>query len=208
MASRISNETMEQYERLIARLEQWSRSVASMYAGQMHCGRGCARCCYGLFDISVFDAMQIVEGFAALPQPAKGAVAEAAAILHSAVSKIQPGMEAPYFLDGMSPERIDEIVDLIGEARCPFLDPEDGCLIYEYRPVTCRLEGIPMVDARDGLFGDWCEMNFQKGITADMLPILELDYYEIQAVEQQTAVFIPSVVCALVTGQWSVVHSL
>jgi len=27
--------------------------------------------------------------------------------------------------------------------RCPLLGSDDACILYEYRPITCRLYGIP-----------------------------------------------------------------
>ncbi len=27
--------------------------------------------------------------------------------------------------------------------RCPLLDDEDKCVMYEYRPITCRFYGVP-----------------------------------------------------------------
>ncbi len=38
--------------------------------------------------------------------------------------------------------------------------------IYE-RPMACRLEGVPMVDTRHGLLGDWCDLNFTGGVPED-----------------------------------------
>ncbi len=53
-----------------------------------------------------------------------------------------------------------------------------------------------MVDARDGLFGDWCELNFTAGISPQMAEDLRLDYYGIQETEEGPTIFIPSVICA------------
>jgi hypothetical protein len=68
-----------------------------------------------------------------------------------------------------------------------------------------------------GLFGDWCPLNFREGVTPDVSEDLCLDYYEIQAVEQEVTdhltgcmvgkrqaevtVFIPSVIAAI-DGFW------
>jgi hypothetical protein len=59
-----------------------------------------------------------------------------------------------------------------------------------------------MVDIRDGLFGDWCELNFTQGISPEIAADLRLDFGEIQAIEQTAAVFIPSVIVAVVNGCW------
>ena len=69
-----------------------------------------------------------------------------------------------------------------------------------------------MVDTRDGLFGDWCELNFKEGVFPETARDLSLDYYEIQAIEleatgnlsevllasrqEEATVFVPSVIAA------------
>jgi hypothetical protein len=69
-----------------------------------------------------------------------------------------------------------------------------------------------MVDINDGLFGDWCELNFKEGVSAELAEDLRLDYYEIQTIEQEVTghlsqyfgaspqkeatLFIPSVIAA------------
>jgi hypothetical protein len=67
-----------------------------------------------------------------------------------------------------------------------------------------------MVDSRDGLFGDWCDLNFKQGLPPGALELLTRDYYAIQAAEDvsnevmtdlllgkrdpEATVFIPSVI--------------
>jgi hypothetical protein len=41
-----------------------------------------------------------------------------------------------------------------------------------------------MVDSHDGLFGDWCELNFQHGVPAEAQVDLERDYDSIDAVDE------------------------
>jgi hypothetical protein len=40
-----------------------------------------------------------------------------------------------------------------------------------------------MIDVRDGLFGDWCELNFKQGIPEGAAKDLEQDYNAIDASE-------------------------
>lgn len=87
-------------------------------------------------------------------------------------------------LSEISEERIDRIVDCMGNPRCPFLGEQHECLIYEHRPLACRLEGAPLVDVQDGLFGDWCELNFTEGVPAVAMKDLERDYDQIQDAEE------------------------
>jgi Fe-S-cluster containining protein len=76
------------------------------------------------------------------------------------------------------------IVDGANNPPCPCLGDAGECLIYEHRPMACRLEGVPMVDVRDGLFGDWCELNFKDGIPETALRDLTQDYEGIETAQE------------------------
>ena len=73
------------------------------------------------------------------------------------------------------PESIT-FVDAAQSPPCPCLRDAGECLIYESRPLSCRLEGVPMVDVHRGLFGDWCGLNFKEGIPETAIANLQLDY--------------------------------
>lgn len=59
----------------------------------------------------------------------------------------------------------DEWGDLMpdeDETPCPYLSGEGTCLIYQYRPMTCRLHGIQLVDTGgEILFEEYCSLNFK-----------------------------------------------
>jgi hypothetical protein len=47
------------------------------------------------------------------------------------------------------------------ETPCLLLSETGGCLVYEHRPMTCRLNGIPLIDVSgEELFDEWCTLNF------------------------------------------------
>ncbi len=149
----------------------------------MQCGRGCALCCHGLFDISVPDALVVARAFDTLGKEARRAVLDCASEIHQMIRNEAPDLSPPFLLDQINEQRIDQIVDRVPNARCPFLGTQNECLIYQDRPLACRLEGTPMVDIRDGLFGDWCELNFTGGVPQEALRDLERDYVEVQQCE-------------------------
>jgi Fe-S-cluster containining protein len=203
---------LDEYHSFLVELDMWFRSVRVKYGARMRCGEGCTFCCCGLFDIPLPDALRVAKGFYRLSQSFKNDVAHQASTIHAALLREIPELENPYFLDSVSEARIDLLTDIFSTVRCPFLNADDICLIYEYRPSACVLEGIPMMDFHDGLFDDWCEFNFTEGIDPALEEDLRLDYYEIQATIQHIAeslieripalstkeatVFIPSVVAS------------
>jgi Fe-S-cluster containining protein len=176
---------VRRYRRLLEELDRWFAAVRADNADQMRCGRGCALCCHGLFDISLPDAAVLAEGLRALPAQALAEAGNRARRLHSAILSQAPELEPPFLLAGAAAERVDRITEAVEGAKCPLLDDRDQCLVYMHRPLACRLEGVPMIDARDGLFGDWCELNFTRGIPTQAQQNLALDYGGIQDLEDE-----------------------
>ncbi len=190
--------------------ERWFASIREKYADRMQCGRGCALCCHGLFDISLPDALEVAEALDRLPDEVRAAVTARAAEIHKLIEAQAPDLQPPYLLDAVPEETIDAIVDRAHSPRCPFLGQANECLIYNQRPTACRMEGVPMVDVQDGVFGDWCELNFRSGLSAQALQDLTRDYYAMQETDEaataaaaksllgrparQVTVFIPSVI--------------
>jgi Fe-S-cluster containining protein len=174
---------MQDYRKLLQDVDHWFSLILTSHAGRMQCRRGCALCCCGLFDISLPDAIVVAEGMLALPHALRLQVAGRAEKLQRVILQHAPELNPPYLLDGLDDARIDRIVESGGNLRCPFLGEQNQCLIYEHRPLSCRLEGAPMVDARDGQFGDWCELNFTGGISEARRRTLVLDYAGIQELD-------------------------
>ena len=164
-------------------LDEWFAQIRARYAGHMQCGKGCTACCYGLFDITLSDAADIAKGFAGLPENARNRVYSKASDLHCRIREITPGQSTPTIFPEDDP-RLDRIIDAVAMAPCPCLGDAGECLIYENRPLACRLEGVPMVDVQDGLFGDWCELNFKEGVPEKALTDLKQDYNRIDQLQE------------------------
>ena len=178
------------YRLLLDEMEKWFRSICVRYPDQMQCARGCTLCCYGLFDVSLPDAVLVLEGMGKLPETTQNEIIERATGLQRSIQEAAPNLKTPFFLDTLSEEQIDQIVDLTNEQRCPFLSGRNQCLIYECRPLACRLEGIPMIDVEDGLFDDWCELNFINGVPSHAVKELKRDYARIQEIEAGSTVLL------------------
>jgi Fe-S-cluster containining protein len=204
MTMEISAALLSQHDRWLRELDQWFHSIQSRHGAQMQCGRGCALCCHGLFDISIPDATRVTGGFAELRENVRKAIVERATMIHRAIAAEWDEIAPPYLLDSLREERIDALVEVVGEVGCPFLDRRNSCLIYEQRPVACRLEGVPMVDVHSGLFGDWCELNFSCGVGPEVVEDSRLDYDALQEIDQGPTIFIPSLIYAVSSGEWNI----
>lgn len=174
---------VERHRRFLAVVDKWFSAVRDSHAGHLQCGRGCALCCYGLFDISFPDALMVADALDILGKDARQAVTDRAAEIQQIIRNEAPDLSPPFLLDQLSEQRLDQIVDRARSPRCPLLGMENECLIYPDRLLACRLEGVPMVDTRDGLFGDWCELNFTGGLPQEAVRDFERDYHEMQQAE-------------------------
>jgi Fe-S-cluster containining protein len=156
-------------------IDEWFAGIRAKYTSQMQCGKGCTACCHGLFDISLADAVEVARGFQELPPDVQLHLARRAADLYAVIRRSAPDKGTPV-LFAEDDARIDAAVDAANEPPCPLLGGKGECLIYEHRPMACRLEGVPMIDVHDGLFGDWCELNFTQGIPKSAKTDLQQDY--------------------------------
>jgi len=161
-------------------ISEWFRKVREKYAGQMQCGKGCTACCHGLFDISLTDAVDVARGYSRLAPHVQKQVYARAVALYAGIRETDPDLPVPTLLSE-DDILVDEIVEAAQSPPCPFLGEAGECGIYENRPLPCRLEGVPMVDVRGGLFGGWCELNFRDGVPKDAKADLQIDYDLIDA---------------------------
>lgn len=178
------NDTMGRYRSVLRSVDRWFSGILAGQRGQMQCGKGCALCCHGLFDISLPDAFLLSEGCSSLRGMVRKQVDARARAAQDAIVDAAPELRPPYLLDGLTEEHIDGIADAAGNLPCPFLGDQNECLVYGHRPLACRLEGAPMVDVQDGLFGDWCELNFEKGVPRNAMDRLKRDYGALQDFEE------------------------
>lgn len=174
---------MQRHVHFLNEVDTWFSSVRRSHPTQMRCGSGCSLCCYGLFDISLPDALHLAEGIGGLAPDVLGRVKRDAAVIQRVIESHAPGLEAPWLLHGVNESTLDEIVAAARSPRCPLLGEGGECLVYPFRPLACRLEGVPMVDTADGLFGDWCELNFRGGVSPALAEGLKQDYYGLQRTE-------------------------
>jgi Fe-S-cluster containining protein len=135
---------MDDYKALLTDVDSWYKSVKAAHPDQVPCVKGCRDCCIGLFDVSLADRDLLREGLAKADPGTRKDIQARAAALVGRLREIEPGLGDT--LDGMSPEEIDDLCDAVGDVECPVLGREGECRLYEHRPLTCRMSGVPVVD--------------------------------------------------------------
>lgn len=163
---------LEQYGALLAEVDAWFARCMEAFPADIACVSGCSGCCRGLFDITLLDARYLREGFDRLDAWVKQAVLRKAEEQLVSLKNIWPDLNQPYLLNHRPEEEWEQLMPEDDETPCVLLGADGRCLVYDHRPMTCRLNGIPLVDHSGELFMDeWCTENFRS---ADPLELAEI----------------------------------
>ncbi len=132
----------EKYEALVSTVDAIFKKVKAEYPKEVFCREKCSDCCYAIFDIPLIEAVYLNHKFnETFSGTRKRELIDTAAKVDRSLFKmkreahkdVQEGKDELAILAEMSMERI----------RCPLLGPDDLCLLYKFRPLTCRVYGIP-----------------------------------------------------------------
>ena len=132
----------EKYQALVTMADEVFEKVQKEFPESVTCKIKCADCCHALFDITLIEAIYINDRFSKLIKGkekkrllarSNQADRKTYKIKRKAYQDKQAGKDDMKILIEMAAERV----------RCPLLNDEDLCNLYENRPITCRLYGIP-----------------------------------------------------------------
>ena len=153
---------VKKYGQLLKGVDHWFARSAAAAGHAVQCGKGCSSCCRGLFDITLLDAFFLRQGIDRLTPKLHEVVHERVAAQLPKLRLIWPGVSPPYTINALPEEDLDRLMPEEDETPCPLLGDDGLCLVYEYRPMTCRLHGIPLIDCSGETFHDeWCTCNFK-----------------------------------------------
>lgn len=131
-----------EYEALRDVVDATFRRVQQEYTDCVRCEVGCADCCHALFDLTLIEALYLNDKYrhhldeqhrASLTEKLNRADRDVYKIKRDAYKRMSSGEDQEAILTDLAGQRL----------RCPMLNNEDRCELYEYRPITCRLYGIP-----------------------------------------------------------------
>ena len=132
----------KKYEELLTMADEVFERVKKEYPEGVKCKIRCADCCFALFDLALIEAMYINHHFKKnfqgedqekLIEKSNRIDREIHKIKRKAYKSLEAGKEEGEILEDMAKIRV----------RCPLLNDEEQCDLYDYRPVTCRFYGLP-----------------------------------------------------------------
>lgn len=131
-----------EYEALVAEIDKIFNAVKGQCGDLVTCEKGCDDCCHALFDLSFIESAYLNDRFLAafggrerdaILMRADEAERRQHKIVRAAFKAKESGADTLAVLAELARERI----------RCPLLAEDSSCALYEHRPITCRLYGIP-----------------------------------------------------------------
>lgn len=157
------------YEELVRQVDAAFEKVQKEYGECVTCKVGCADCCHALFDLTLVEAIYIKNKFdAKFAGENREALHEKANKIDREIYKIKRQAHKDFESGKSESEILEEMATL--KMRCPLLDDDDKCQLYDARPITCRLYGVPTVI---GGQGHTCGLsNFKEG---ESYPTAKLD---------------------------------
>jgi Fe-S-cluster containining protein len=151
----------DRYGSLLREVDSWFKTCLEAYSAKIVCHLGCSACCRGLFDITLLDALYLRHGFDQLGDTVRRDVRNNARSRLDRITARWPLFTDPWLLTPIPEAEWDEIMPDDDETPCILLSETGSCRVYDYRPMTCRLNGIPLIDSSgEVLFEEWCTLNF------------------------------------------------
>lgn len=153
------------YELLMDRADTAFRKMQEEHGTCIRCERYCSDCCYAVFGLFLIEAAYIEQHFGQLDSEVKRETLlrcdDSDRDLRILEKRLQAHQDDPQMSSyALARERI----------RCPLLDDNLECVLYPYRPITCRVYGIPTkIQGKARVCG---KAGFKKGET---YPAFDLD---------------------------------
>lgn len=133
----------ERYEAQAKEADALFAHIRAQYPELVVCKEKCSSCCNAMFDLSLVEALYLNSKFNERIPLGK----ERTAILDAADSadRAAARIKRKVFKDSKDGRDSNEILAEIAtvKVRCPLLNADERCIMYDVRPVTCRLYGVP-----------------------------------------------------------------
>jgi Fe-S-cluster containining protein len=123
------NDLFRRYELLAREADQTFEGMRADYGALMNCRSGCCDCCHAVFGLFPIEAAYLQERFGLLVRKERRLAVIRAKKCDRALEKVLTGLTH----HELATQR----------ARCPLLDDHQSCIAYPFRPITCRIYGIP-----------------------------------------------------------------
>ncbi len=108
----------------------------------VNCKLECSDCCHAIFDLTLIEALYLNHRF---EERFRGKEREELLNRANAADRSIAKLKRKAFQSLQAGENESDILEKLGAERvgCPLLNEQSLCDLYDHRPITCRLYGIP-----------------------------------------------------------------
>lgn len=135
--------TFEKYEALVAQVDKIFATMQEAHKDCVLCDIHCCDCCYAVFDLTLVESACINYYFnKSLNRKDRRPIIRRAEKADRKFYQIKRNLQKMYVKEGKPPEEV--FLHLARErVQCPLLNNQKLCDLYDRRPITCRVYGIP-----------------------------------------------------------------
>jgi Fe-S-cluster containining protein len=136
-------QSFKKYESLVAEIEKGINKIKETNPSEILCDKGCCDCCYAVFDLSLIEAVYLnYRFFQDTEKKDQEVILERANTADRQAYRIKRNLNKLMTQGGHKEE---EVLALLSRERieCPLLNKKALCDLYESRPITCRVYGVP-----------------------------------------------------------------
>ncbi len=132
---------LQRYHHLINKADRAFNDTAEKYSDLVRCELHCADCCHAIFGLFMIEAYHMRKEFEKLDEDTRRKALERASEADERLREIEKKFREEREKSEETPRHSLSTI----RVRCPLLDENDECILYEHRPLTCRVYGIPTV---------------------------------------------------------------
>jgi Fe-S-cluster containining protein len=137
------SKTFARYEALVDEVDKIFIAMQNAHEDCVRCKIHCSDCCHAVFDVTLIESAYINYHFnASLTRKQRRPILKRAEGADRQYYQVKQKLQRMYIHQGKSPE---DVLSRLAEERvpCPLLNDENVCDLYDRRPITCRVYGIP-----------------------------------------------------------------
>jgi len=129
---------LEPYDDQVQKADQAFQRISEEFPESVLCKPHCADCCHAVFGLFLIEAVFIKQDFDKLGEKERAAAINRADEAKRELDVLERTLKA--FEDDPQMQAYSMAKARI---RCPLLADDNECILYPYRPITCRVYGIP-----------------------------------------------------------------
>ncbi len=128
----------EPYDNLVSKADQAFERMAGEFEECIKCEPHCADCCHAVFGLFLIEAVFLKQDFDQLGKEERAAALHRGSEADTELEKLERTLKEFENDPQMSAYSMAR-----ARIRCPLLNDDNECILYPYRPITCRVYGIP-----------------------------------------------------------------